>query len=95
MRGRSSWASAKTTLSSFIRCVPISRRQPRPVTSGSARPYGRWREFTSIPASAAAMGLPPAATIPMNRNSDAPASTSTLCAAGTQSGNPEATAMAP
>jgi len=41
------------------------------------------------------MGLPPAATIPTNRNSDAPASTSTLSTAGTQSGNPEATAMAP
>ena len=31
----------------------------------------------------------------MNRNSEAPASTSTLCAAGTHSGKPEATAMAP
>ena len=40
-------------------------------------------------------GLPAAATIPMNRNSDAPASTNTLCAAGTQNGNPEATATAP
>ena len=41
------------------------------------------------------MGLPPAATMPMNRNSDAPARTRTLCAAGTHSGNPDATAMAP
>ena len=95
MRGRSGWASAKTTLSSFIRCVPSSRRQPRPVTSAERQAVRQVAEFTSIPASAAAMGLPPAATIPMNRNSDAPASTSTLWAAGTQSGNPEATAMAP
>src|SRR5579862_9154101 len=41
------------------------------------------------------MGLPPAATIPMNRNSEAPATTSVLCAAGNQTGNPDATAMAP
>ena len=41
------------------------------------------------------MGLPPAATIPTNRISDAPASTSTLSRAGTHSGSPDATAMAP
>ncbi len=41
------------------------------------------------------MGLPPAATIPMNRNSEAPARTSVLCATGNQTGNPDATAMAP
>ena len=35
------------------------------------------------------------ATMPTNRNSEAPARTRTLCAAGNQSGNPDATAMAP
>src|SRR4029077_12117776 len=31
----------------------------------------------------------------MNRNSEAPATTSALCATGNQTGNPDATAMAP
>src|SRR5580692_9412503 len=71
-------------------------RQPRPATpAGSARPYGRCRELTRIPASAAASGLPPAATIPTNSSSDDPAMTSTLSIAGTHSGSPPATAIAP
>ena len=77
------------------RAAAASPGRPPAEKSGRARPYGRWLALTSSPARAAARGLPPAATIPMNRNSEAPASTSTLCAAGTQTGNPEATAMAP
>ncbi len=53
------------------------------------------RALTSSPASTAATGLPPAAMMPTNRNSDEPASTSTAVATGTQSGNPEVTATAP
>lgn len=95
LRGRPSWARANTTVSSFIRCVPTSRRQPVPVTSGIARPNGRCRALTRSPPSIAASGLPPAATIPMKRNSEDAARTSTAKTTGSHMGKPDAAAVAP
>lgn len=87
--------SANTTDSSFIRWVPSRRRQPRPITSGSPSPYGTCRALTNSPASTAAIGLPPAAMIPTNSSSEAPAMTSTANSIGTQTGSPEVTALEP
>jgi hypothetical protein len=95
-RAGSRCAKANATVSSIIRWLPTSLpNQLRPSTSPTASPNGRWRTLSTSPASTAAVGDPPAATMPTAMNWAPPAKITTDISTGIHHGESAATVIAP